>query len=487
VDEIVLHVFTFLSANLTLPDGEILKANPNQRSLDFEHALDIVESTVCDTVMTKYHRVIARGEKRTTTLTEYVFEFPDREALLVKGWSAADQAEYKAGASGAADYSALTDDQKKARNAIARSSDRLNEVFRRYVFNPALNADRWRGYVRDMFYTTNPGSFGKFYWLRGDQSVEPYSSQVQSDYPAGHDGRDYLASLRITRALPFYEQHDYSGTKLADFNYGTAFTANKHPSFIPPFVFVSTVLGDNEADWRFEMLDRLNRAWAAAGDRTWSARVAVLDTEPGLEITAHPPHFLSGNSDVGWGIMADHENPAINKGISYQFLQATICIELNEHVQWEEVLSEPPDNAPEQVLIIPVPDARFDYVLPWTVVEIKDGKAIQTTSGGFAKNDMPRLKKVAKTAAQWYSKERQTLNLAFRQVRKLFQLGWLITDIGADYTIGVNTPVTAITYSLGDGGQAGTTRIETSYTNLDFSGEGASKYSGLGSATGSYM
>lgn len=234
-------------------------------------------------------------------------------------------------------------------------------------------------------------------------------------------------------------------------------------------------------------MDRLSRSWEAAGDRTWACRVGILDTEPGIEITANPPHLLSGNSDSGFAAMSPAESPANRKGIAYTNMFVTLTVELTEHAQQEWTMYEPPVHAPEQVLIINVPNARFDYVLPWTVVDVKDGKAIQTTSGGFTRNDTNRLLTIALTAAEWYSQERQTLNLEFQQIRGIFQRGWLITDIGADYelssssssassssgisTTRINTPVTAITYTLARGDRPGSTAIETSYSELDFSSD----------------
>ena len=480
-DQIVLHAFTFTNVDITLPSGKVLKANPNQRSLDFETALDVIDATVTDTMLSSYHRIIVRGDKRTTTFTASLEELgPYYTEAFCPAWSSDDESEYILAASSAPDYSSLTTIQKQARNAIYRSSPRLEEVFRKFKLNQNTDANRWLGTSYDIL-----GVGTHRYAIRGDQKVEPYSS---IDDSGNYGTSDYVPSLRLMRSLPLYENYDYSDTKLSTFSYGTAFSANKHPSFIPPFVFaktskITTSSSSASPTYRYEMLDRLHRSWASAGDRTWSARLTINDTEPGFEINASVPHFLAGVSTVGWAVMADHENQSINKGIPYTDCYVTVCVELNEQVQWEEVLAEPVGNAPEQVLIIPIHGARFDYVVPYTVVDIKDGIPVQTTSGGFAKNDMTRLKSIAKAASQWYSQERQTLDLAFRQVRAMFKLGWLITDIGQRYDrktgfgvsssaglTSINTPITGITYTLGNGNEAGHTRLETGFVNLDFDG-----------------
>ena len=480
-DQIVLHAFTFTNVDISLPSGKTLKANPNQRSLDFEHALDVIDATVTDTMLSAYHRIIARGEKRTVTFTSKISLGAANGNAIHPAWSTDDEAEYINGASSSLDYSSLTTVQKQARNAIYRSSPRLEEVYRKFKLNQTRDlATRWNCLIQDPL-----GVEMTYHHLRGDQSVTPYNDV----WTSGPNTSDYVPSLRVLRSLPLYENYDYSDTKLSTFSYGTAFSADKHPTFIPPFVFAktSTITSGSSSSasptYRYEMLDRLHRSWASAGDRTWSARITINDTEPGFEINASVPHFLAGVSTVGWAVMADHENHSINKGIAYTDCLATICVELNEHVQWEEVLAEPKNNAPEQVLIIPVHGARFDYVIPYTIVDIKDGIPVQTTSGGFAKNDMVRLRSIAKAAAQWYSQERQTLDLAFRQMRGMFTIGWLITDIGQRYDrrdgfgssssaglTSINTPITGITYTMGHGTEAGHTRLETGFVNLDFDG-----------------
>lgn len=475
-DTIVLRVFTFASSNITLPNGKTFTANPDQRSLNFEAAIDIIDATVSDTVTSEYHKIIARGEKRTVTFTSPLFSSTATNHAIVKGWSSADESEYQGGAAAAPDYASLSLTQQQARNAIYRSSPRLEEVYRRFKLNcDVSSATRWNGKLSDPL-----GVVATNYWIRGDQSMLSYSAAVIA---GPYVGDDYYPALRLHHALPLYQTFDYSGANLASFSYSAAFAANKHPSFIAPFVFAQTTpppsasssssssssassSSSSSSLKRYEMLDKLHRSWSAAGDRTWSASIAMLDTEPGFDINAGVPQYISGNSDAAFSAMSDHESPSKNGGIPYTSMMATICVELTEHAQQSISLSSPPPNAPEQVLILNVPNARHDYVLPYTVVDIKDGLPIQTTSGGFAKDDTLRLQSIARCGAQWYSQERQTLNLAFEQVRKLFQLGTLITTIGTNYGLtGINTPVTAITYCLG---QSHSTRIETAYASFDF-------------------
>lgn len=491
-----LKLFTFNDADVTFDDASVLPANPDQYSLDFEHALDVEEAVVGNMATQRYHRIVARGARRTTTFTTRIGSLPvgesmagwDTTKIIAPGWTQEEEDEYVAGASGAADYATLTTEEKARRNAIARTSDRLREVFRRFVLNPAKSdTTRWTGRipVAHQAAFADPDLFS--YWLRGDITSDPYSALYDSG--SDYDGRDHVPSLRIMRALPLYERLDYETTGLDGFDYTSYFSHGTHPSFIPPFAYARTYTGDAEAaditgdqvPHRYELLDRFNHGFivnesgvVGSSLRDWSTDLWIADTEPAIELRASVPHFIGGVSEAdfaSWPQTLDEHNPTIRGGIDYEDIWVTLCVELNECIEVSEVLSEPPDNAPLNTLVINAPDCRFDYVTPYTVTEIRDGVPIQTATGGFAKNDLERLQKVARSAAEWYGKDRQTLHLRYKQVRGIFDRGWLITDVGGRYNrAGINTPITAITYRMGQGDQPGTTTIETSYQSLDFTG-----------------
>jgi hypothetical protein len=482
-----LKLFTFNDADITFADGSTLLANPDVRSLDFEHALDIEEASVSNMATQRFHRVIARGERRTTTFTTRISDIGAWTSTKIMGpaWTQDEEDEYVAGASGAADYSGLATDEKQRRNAIYRTSDRLREVFRRFVLNPTKDSGtRWDGQLPIHHQASLTGTV---YWLRGDQTADPFDAEPTD---IEYTGDEHVPTLRLMRSLPLYERQDYSGTNLADFIYGTSFSEDTHPSFIPPFAYARTKTGDAEtADVTgsqkphlYELLDKFNHGFIVSDDasvegrttRDWSTDLWIADTEPAIELRASVPHFIGGidaAAFAAWPATLDAHDPTAHGGIDYTDIWATLCVELNECVESSETLEDPPDNAPLNELVINVPDARHDYVLPYTVVEIRDGLPVQTTSGGFAKNDQPRLQRVARGAAEWYGRDRQTLHLRYKQIRNLFQRGWLITDVGGRYNVtGINTPITAITYRMGSGDQPGTTSLETSYTNLDFTG-----------------
>ncbi len=477
-NRIKLKLFTFAESAVTFPDTGTMPANPDQYSLDFEHALDIEEATVANMAMTRFHKITARGARRTTTFTARIstgFTWEPTD-IIVPAWTESDEGDYKTAASAATDYSGLTTQEQQQRNAIYRTSARLQEVFTRFTLNPTkASATRWNGKIPVTHQAAYATGFEK--WLVPDLSTDPFSPDVDTE--STYDGRDHVPTLRIMRQLPLYERADYSGTNLETFDYAAEFDNGSHPSFVPVFAYARTTTGDAEPDdisvgqtpHRYEMLDRLSRGQEVSA-RDWNVRVVVSDTEPAIELVAPVPHFLSGVDDdmTDWAVTGDDQNPAFHGGsIDYGDIWVTLCVELNECIKASEELTTPAENAPSTELVLNVPKARCDYVIPYTTVEIKDGLPVQTTSGGFARDDREWLERVARSAAEWYGKDRQTLLLRYKQVRAMFSIGWLITDIGGRYNrTDIYTPITAITYTMPRGNQIGTTTLETSYATLDF-------------------
>jgi hypothetical protein len=466
VNECVVRPFTFVDADVALANGNVIPANPDQYDLNFENALDVSDVTISNTAISQFHRVLARGARRTTTLTARIKELTSGlwtpETILGPGWSQDQETEYKKAASTEPDYAGLDAQQQQFRNSVYRRSERLAAVYSQFILNPTTGATGWTCKVPR---SHQPGSVE--YWLAHDiTGFDGLASPLTMD--AKTNGVDWIPGLRILPRLPLYEQYDYSGTNLEDFVYGFA---QRQPAFIKPLIYAQT----SKEPKRFEALDRQHRPMLVPVNeqfRNWSVGVGVLSTCPGIELQTRVPHFLAGN-DAGaggdWANTADDELSEQHGGIEYSDIWATICVELNTHLEYELMLTPPADGAPVNVLLLSVPDARADYVLPYTTVEIKDGAPVQTLSGGWAKDDRARLATICRAAAEWYGKERQTLQMNMQQIRQLVQLGWLITSVGANYSMeNINTPVTAITFDLGDGETPGHTRFETGFANLDF-------------------
>jgi hypothetical protein len=148
-------------------------------------------------------------------------------------------------------------------------------------------------------------------------------------------------------------------------------------------------------------------------------------------------------------------------------MRCTIAARLFDRARQEAAVNTDEEYVPgkiQRVLYIHVHDARLDYVVPDTVVAIKDGLLKQST-GGFVRDDRPRLASIARSAAEWYGRTRQTIELKLKQVSEVVKLGWLITDVGPNYQLAhVNTPITSCHYDL----VAGKTTFRTSHVDIEF-------------------
>jgi hypothetical protein len=461
-DRVILKVFTFNDAVITLPGGSTLEPNPDTYSLNFEQALDIESCIVSQTELSRFHTVIARGARITSTFTYRLLDKAAQSALY-PDWTSAELTEHLAGASSAVDYASLDLDEKGRRNYLYRSEDRLRNVFSRFKFN----WETWDQRVP----VWHDGPANEYHFApvvsTSDVAIDPLYHAV--DNPSGEPV--WLGGVRILRHLPLMDRYDYAGDVIQYTSYDAGFTDAEHPDFIPPFAYTRTAIYPEE----WEYLEKLNVRSEDAGGRKWAAALHVVDAEPALELRAHPPQMLGlqeWNGETPAETLPEHD-PIVSGGIQWVDVYCTLCCELDQHIEAERVISPPATDAGTQVLMIPVPDARFDYVLPYTTVGIKDGQPSVTTSGGAVRDDRERLEDIARAAAEWYGRPRQTLDLRYRQCRGMFEIGWLITSIGANYSLtGINTVVTSITYTLNTPGSFGNqstpaTQVLTSYAELD--------------------
>src|SRR5690606_9020256 len=115
---------------------------PDAYTLDYEQALDITEAVVSNLDITRFHDVIARGARRTSTFT-FRLDYLSFDAF-VKDWTGGEQSEYLDAASASPGYSVLAKYFQAQNNAAYRSDDRLRNVFRRFVMNPD-----WGGLIPD--------------------------------------------------------------------------------------------------------------------------------------------------------------------------------------------------------------------------------------------------------------------------------------------------------------------------------------------------
>jgi hypothetical protein len=469
-----INVFTFNSAKVEDASGAAAGSardssdfkgpppNPNQKKLNFENAIDVEEARLTDSVAEKYDQVIAIGAFKTSTAT---LLFTADANHFVPDWTQQEEDFYRDAASGDADYSSLDIGQQRLRNSRYRSQDQIRNVYRRFQLS-----DTWP------HYTWDPDPIEKLKYL-----IAP---KIDDDGNIANDGQFDESGLfvgegfwnqgvLIEAKLPLKDRFDYSGSHIVDKDFdktsltGITDTIDGEPAHLKPMFFVKTEI--DGGDQRFDFLEKLSdRHFEEHINCTWSANVSLLPQRPAIEITATPQHFIAKTRFAGAAAFDPLHDPALNAGVDYTDIRATITVRLFDRIQAIEGVDPETDQINGRInrkLYIPVPDARLDYVVPNTVVAIKNGELVKT-DGGFVKDDRDRLRSIARMAAEWYGRERQTLQLKLKNVREVVKIGWLITDIGPNYQLeNVNTPITSISFDLLNP----KTSFQTSHAELDFS------------------
>lgn len=444
--------------------GQTLKANPDQKQLDFENAVDIVTCLVRNVKTTSYDRIVARGEFRTSTGT-FCLD-PDYEQIE-QCWTEEERIQFLSGASDLTDYALLNSLFKAHYNHQYRTDAQRAHVFRRWRI-----ADLWDQTLvdpeaeepRTQYYFDPP--------VDADDNLITIFEEGNEDDVEQH----WNLGLRIEKELVLKTQYDYSGENIADQTWDNVDIEGPVQP-LRPLVYIAAGAHPIDEELQFWQnvedlgqtvgFEEQGRAWSIEPDFSKGGAVFELPVVNGVQ------QFLDTDEWTSAEKTDPTHDPAKNQGLEWTDIRATLTVTLDSRVKYEVDLNpEILPGADEKVLVIEVPDARLDYVVPYTTVRLEGGGQIITTSGGYVADHRYRLEQVAKSAAAWYGKERQTLDLAFKQIRgapdntPLFQLGWLITDIGPTYSlVGVNTVITKITYTFQENNV--TTRIETSFPEFD--------------------
>lgn len=465
---VTLNCYSFASADIPLPGGATLSANPNLFTLNFESAFDITDAMVTNLVSSRYDRIIVEGARKTSTGTFLVGEDPE-DSQLLEDWTDDELDKYVDGASLGAGYSALSQEDKVKANELVRLSDALKPVFARFTLTPA-----WPKHLAD----PDLGSDAPKYWFapRVDANGLPLFLVGDDDAAQSSSAGEplWLRGATFLHHLPILDRNDYSSTNIASLSYAS-YTGDGAPEFARPVFVIRTkeaVPADDDADppvpevpAEWQHVDKL----AIAGtDWKWSVHCHVLDRAPSIElrVAGGAQQLLAKKSWAQHSPAATEpdDDPAVAASLDYSDVRCTLCMELDSRVSAEILLAPTAAGVPERTLTIHVHDARLDYIVPQTILDAKQGALVKTTSGGYVRDDRGWLKDIATAAAAWYSVPRQAIELAFRQVRPLVPLGGLIVDAGPTYSLqGVNSVVTRQSFDL----LAQTTSFQTSFAELD--------------------
>jgi hypothetical protein len=420
-----IRVFTFNRNAVQLPN-QVIPANTNQVNWDFDQD-NLVQRFILSTDdATRFDRIVARGEPQGGCFTVSVIN-----GNLEPDWSDAQKTLYETGATTTAAYIASDDPYfRHSANQLARNTDDLRKVFRYYRVPPTFD-----GQV-------------------GANAIWPSYNPVLQGYNFIQPCEFWYPGLRFQDRLPLRIEHDYTNPLAVT----DAMKNGSKWEYLRPFVFYQEP-GESayyiDRPNRGEMEDELE-----SSGRFWAASLRMMDDAFGIIVDAPVAHLLGKDSFTP---ADDDDEKDYEAAIDYSYLYATVFAEADAFVEayWPANLLNV-DYLKE--LIINVPNARLDYLVPGTYIGVDDDGAAITTLGGFVRDDTEYLQNVARTAFEWYSDPRKSISVTIRDLSQERVRGELILVVGgANNAETINSVVTSCSYDM----RGGTATYSTQFAELD--------------------
>lgn len=433
-----------------LPSGNgTIPGNPNTTTLNFDSAVNIHSADIVETQLAQYHQVLVFGGRCGSVFSVR----PDTN--MDSDWSTADQTEYDDGATGETGFSSLSDPEKEAANNDVRAQDKLAHVYSWWRLDP-----EWNGRA-----DTEPSdSSHNFAFPRLDEDGEPDFTQPAIVQRSG---------LRFQPFLPMRPQVDYTGTVDPE----TALDDDRNQDFLAPALFlqvdpVNEDVSANDDGWvHAERLNQSVDSGSTAREYKYSLDVRVRTDAPGLIFQTTggtPQHFIAEDLFTPDGT---YESIPEGEGIDHDSWLATVYMLQDDYVRTAYPLrNDLPAVDVLKVLVLRLPDARLDFLVPKTAVGIAAGELLLSGTGwGILRDDRDQLKDIARLAFEFYGTSRTALHLTYRELVAGFSLGTLITTIGSGSAQReVNTCITQVEYDLING----ETKLVTGFGELDFTAAG---------------
>ena len=437
---VTITVWSQNQTSITLPSGGTIPANANQASYNFDSSVNVKSATVSTTLLRRYDQVICIGERAGSVFTVKPL------VNMVAGWKSAEADTYNEAATGLADYDDLSDADKQAANHDRRAADDLAKVFSWYV----LKKD-WDGKAYlDSEYGGAPFAIPKI-----DADGVAYPATLATYQRSG---------LRFQTFLPMRAAVDYTGTITPETDEADEDSAD----YLPPFVLFKAPVIRSSNDDGWIHCERLNQASLASSSKrpyTYSVDLSVLEDAPGIAMktVGAPQHYIA--EDL-YEPNDDFEAIPEGEGFDVDEWLATVYVLHDQYCRAQYPFDgDLPTLDLVRPLLLQIPQAYLDFIIPGTIVGVEGGKLKRTAAGGQLRDDRHKLLDIARLAYAWHGQWRRTLNLSFRSIVPGFSLGNLITDIGTGVSVTtINTCITSVVYDL----QAGTTQLTTQFGELDF-------------------
>lgn len=439
--KLLIRVQSAAQAVVSLPGGGTLPANTKQNSLNFDADVDVRSVNLRQIGFRDYHKVVVRGARMTSTCTVGV-----GDGTLVGDWSVltgpddpGTEKKYKEAAKNDADYAGLDDAKKKARNDAFRRADAFHRVYSCFRIPTT-----WDGKTGD-----------------GGGGQKDYALPVLS--PTGSILGALAKSvqgLRMLNTLRLKFGWDYSNPTTPK----SVAPPSSVAQMAPPFAFFKVATSPD----RFQLADKMRQSDFAAGSKLYDAKTCyhpfMQQSVPGIRLVANGalPHVMA---KTAWAAAPLPEPSATVPEVDYSNLRATVCIEADAFCEGIYPTVGYPANTPLQTLMIDAGEEyRLDFLAANTITGLNNGLPIKSANAVVLRDDRKYLEDVAKLAYQWYQVNRFTMEVTYRQVLKVVELGMLITTIGSGATVQtINTVVSSLTYDVING----TTTVETEDATLD--------------------
>jgi hypothetical protein len=428
-----LHVFSLLDEAIS-EGGVEIPANAEPCAFAADGDIMIEKLVIGQSSGAKVDEIIVRGEP---VLTCFSLEYLDTN--LEAGWSAAEETAYKEAAKNQSGYGAMDDEEKASTNDAYRG----REVFRR-IYSTFVPPAAWN-FTAAFIHNVAPT-------VLDDGNIDPAT-------PA-----DVVRATKcFERSLPLLEGYDYTGATPIDNN-----PANIEPQYRRPF---AVVYWDGDADGHPDGYRFAEKA-GDAEEKVPGATIRMLEGQMGIEVLFRPNHTLAkghwtGAEPTGDGSAYDvDESPYEYRNwpfYDWRTMCVTVAMRLDGRLQVRRTIG-----TGTRRLVVDVPGAELHYLVPDTILDVGVNGAILTAPyGGVIRDDSPTLRMVAALASAWYSKTRRSVNLSLKRQVNFAPVGSLLRVVsGVDEDVECNTVVSRVAHDW----RAGTTSIETAYTELDVVG-----------------
>lgn len=461
LEKIQLVAFTFTPEDIPVDDEDpptVIPANPRQYDVDVSQDASAHGTTIKESWVDRYDRVIARGARRRSVFTA---SFAD--GSLEKGWTTAAELAYDAGAVG---WEGFDVDENRAlaeqMNAEARGLRAVMDVYSRFV----LGGDDWDLTVRSAF---DPEVSVENQWPIAPVDDDPATEEDESEdglavYPL------YRPELFVLPTIPFLGGYTYGGTEPALVE-GAVPPHDERPPLVAFRIPGTTRWAAGETLSLGADPENNDDDIAAGRTHTFSVHATVPDRDRSvrLQVDGGPGrHVIVGTSWIG--NEADVSPPAYSYATG---MLVTLAVEDDRFCQaaWPAAAPELGEGESEpdvvRTLWIDCGDGyRRDWAVPYTVwsIDPETGNRLRVQADGLVlRNDTPELAKIARTAFAWYGQARRSVEFATNSIgfadsseegaTNPIWLGDLVIHLANPFreeeALEVNTPITQIVVEIG--------------------------------------